>query len=326
MSLIFPSFSVVPSSCLNQLKVYSLKSKGSASLNPCFPLVQYKVPWSITQDKYPVSISKPHGILTFTARDCIRTNNQSTEEKDVSFDGGDQGQEEIEETGSPWEGAVIYKRNPSVSHVEYCTTLERLGLGEHSTEISKSSASVMGLRVTKAVKDYPLGTPVQISIDVTRKKQKLRLDGIIRTVISLCCNRCGEPAAESVFSNFTLLLSEEPIEEPEVISMGAMFGDGKVKIFSGISEEEEEDDEASIDLDDRLYFPPEEREIDISKNIRDMVHVEITINAICDPSCKGMCLNCGTNLNTSSCSCRKEEVKKKSNGPLGNLKKQMQRK
>ncbi|XP_059445118.1 trehalose-phosphate phosphatase A-like isoform X3 [Corylus avellana] len=96
MSLIFPSSSVVPSSCLNQLKVYSLKSKGSASLNPCFPLVQYKVPWSITQDKYPVSKSKPHRILTSTARDCIRTNNQSTEEKDVSFDGGDQGQEEIE--------------------------------------------------------------------------------------------------------------------------------------------------------------------------------------------------------------------------------------
>jgi hypothetical protein len=189
MSLIFPSSSVVPSACLNQLRVYSLKSKGSASLNPCFPLVQYKLPWSITQDKHPVSKSKPHSILTSTARDCIRTNNQSTEEKGVSFDGGDQVQEVIEDTGSPWEGAVIYKRNPSVSHVEYCTTLERLGLGEHSTEISKSSASVMGLRVTKAVKDYPLGTPVQISIDVTRKKQKLRLDGIIRTVISLCCNR-----------------------------------------------------------------------------------------------------------------------------------------
>lgn len=108
--------------------------------------------------------------------------------------------------------------------------------------------------------------------------------------------------------------------------MGVMFGDGKVKIYSGISEEEEEDDEGSIDLDDRLYFPPEEKEIDISKNIRDMVHVEITINAICDPSCKGLCLNCGTNLNVSSCSCRKEEVKEKSYGPLKNLKKQMQRK
>ena len=49
----------------------------------------------------------------------------------------------------------------------------------------------MGLHVTKAVKDYPNGSPVQISIDVTRKKKKLRLDRIIKTanVIGLFCNR-----------------------------------------------------------------------------------------------------------------------------------------
>lgn len=261
-----------------------------------------------------------------TPRDCKNTSNQLTEEKNVSFDWGDHGQGEIEEMGLPWEGAVVYKRNSSISHVEYCTTLERLGLGEHSTEISKSRASIMGLRVTKAVKDYPHGTPVQISIDITRKRQKLRLDGIIRTVITLGCNRCGEPAAECVFSNFSLLLTEEPIEEPEIISMGVIFGDGKVKFSSGSSEEGEEDDEASIDLEDRLYFPPEQKEIDISKNIRDMVHVEITINAICDSMCKGLCLNCGTNLNTGSCNCSKQKVKEKSHGPLGNLKNQMQQK
>lgn len=107
--------------------------------------------------------------------------------------------------------------------------------------------------------------------------------------------------------------------------MGVLFGDEKVRT-SGSSEEEEEDDEASIDLDDRLYFPPEEKEVDISKHIRDMVHVEITIDAVCDPRCKGFCLNCGTNLNTSICNCNKQKVKEKSSGPLGNLGKQMQKK
>uniref|UniRef100_A0A2N9GDF1 DUF177 domain-containing protein n=1 Tax=Fagus sylvatica TaxID=28930 RepID=A0A2N9GDF1_FAGSY len=375
MSLILPSASsVLPS------YYYRLKSKGGASLNPCFPLVHYKVLWRIPEDKHTFFRSKLHRTLMSTPRDCKNTSNQLTEEKNVSFDWGDHGQGEIEEMGLPWEGAVVYKRNSSISHVEYCTTLERLGLGEHSTEISKSRASIMGLRVTKAVKDYPHGTPVQISIDITRKRQKLRLDGIIRTVITLGCNSldsyamfgwrgmrgsrgkgrgkdlrglegdhqfhmfgcfideitatppngctwmCGEPAAECVFSNFSLLLTEEPIEEPEIISMGVIFGDGKVKFSSGSSEEGEEDDEASIDLEDRLYFPPEQKEIDISKNIRDMVHVEITINAICDSMCKGLCLNCGTNLNTGSCNCSKQKVKEKSHGPLGNLKNQMQQK
>jgi hypothetical protein len=115
-----------------------------------------------------------------------------TEEGTVSFDWDYEEEEEEEidkDEGSPWEGAVIYKRNAAILHLEYCTTLERLGLGNLSTDVSKNKASVMGLRTTKAVKDFPNGTPVQISIDVTRKKKKLRLDGIIKTVITLMCNR-----------------------------------------------------------------------------------------------------------------------------------------
>ncbi|KAG9452397.1 hypothetical protein H6P81_005301 [Aristolochia fimbriata] len=209
-----------------------------------------------------------------------------------------------EDVGSPWEGAIIYKRDASVTHLEYCTTLERLGLDKLSSEHSKSRASSLGLRVTRAVKDFPLGTPVQISVDVTRKKKMLRLDGIVKTVITLGCNRCAEPAAESIFSNFSLLLSEEPVEEQETIYL---FGDD----FRSSNGEEEDEDDEDIDVDDQLYFPVEENEIDISKHIRDIVHVEITINTICDPNCKGLCLKCGVNLNKSSCNCGKQAVSKK---------------
>ncbi|VVA98260.1 unnamed protein product [Arabis nemorensis] len=221
-----------------------------------------------------------------------------TESSTIDIDWEDR--EEIEDTGSPWEGSVMYRRNASVTHVEYCTTLERLGLGRLSTEVSKSRASSMGLRVTKDVKDYPDGTPVQVSVDVIRKKKKLRLDGIVRTVITLGCNRCGEPAGQSIFSNFSLLLTEEPVEEPDVIDF-------------------------TFDWEDKLHFPPEVKEVDISKHIRDLVHLEITITAICDSACKGMCLKCGANLNKRKCDCDKEE-KDKGYGPLGNLRKQMQQK
>lgn len=198
---------------------------------------------------------------------------------------------------SPWEGAITYQRNASISHVEYCTTLERLGLAKVSSEVSKSQAFAMGLRVSKAIKDFPLGTPVLVSVDVTRKKKRLRLDGIIRTVITLGCNRCGEPTAEGVFSNFSLLLLEDPIEEEDDINMGVIYGEDKFKSFvknsSKNKEKEEDEEDAAVDIDDRLYFPPEEKAIDISKNIRDMVHIEITINSVCSPQCKGWCLNCG---------------------------------
>ncbi|KAK1552151.1 hypothetical protein Q3G72_011211 [Acer saccharum] len=311
---------LVLSSCsvANQFKPYHMKPLVPSSSHISCLVCSGKFPLSYsTNGMYNLFIKRPLCISnTYIRYATTNPINQSLDWEDT---------EDFEDTGSPWEGAIIYKRNPSITHVEYCTTLERLGLGQLSTEISKSRASTMGLRVTKAVKDFPQGTPVQISIDVTRKKQKLRLDGIIRTVITLGCNRCGEPAAESVFSNLSLLLSEQPIEEPEIIDIGAMFGEDKSNSSIGRNGEEVDDD-ASVDWDDRLYFPLEEREIDISKNIRDMVHLEITINAICDPKCKGICLKCGTNLNKGKCNCSTEEAKERSNGPLGDLRRQMERK
>ncbi|KAL1565052.1 large ribosomal RNA subunit accumulation protein YCED 1, chloroplastic-like [Salvia divinorum] len=116
-------------------------------------------------------------------------------------------------------------------------------------------------------------------------------------------SKCGEPAAQSVYSNFTLLLCEEPIAEPEAINMGIMFGEEKFKTF-----EAGEDGDASVDIDDQLYFPLEEKVNDISKNIRDLIHVELTISAVCDPNCRGLCLKCDANLNNSKCSCRQHKV------------------
>ncbi|KAI4332517.1 hypothetical protein L6164_017419 [Bauhinia variegata] len=310
MSLVFPL------SCTSQLhstrcKVFSWNSQEKVSCSSFVPFQRRTVPCFITDFRIEPSIVHKH---------AARSMSSNYEPLGESLDTEDL--EEVEDIGSPWEGAVIYKRNAAISHLEYCITLERLGLGELSTEVSKRRASVMGLRFTKAVKDYPSGTPVQISIDAIRKNKRLRLDGIIKSVITLYCNRCCKPTAESIFSEFSLLLTEEPVGEPETIDMGVIFEEEKLK-KSGNSDED--DDDAMIDLDDRLHFPPEEKEIDISKNIRDMVHVEITIDAVCDPMCKGLCLKCGTDLNTSSCNCSKEDKKEKGYGPLGNLKQQMQR-
>ncbi|KAL4038868.1 hypothetical protein IC575_002504 [Cucumis melo] len=312
----FPTSSVVSSSHSKEfINVFYFKSKGNVSFNSHF-----RVPWRFMRNIQP-SLGDPCIKMKSTSIKCVKPTYQSLfEDNSIITDWGDQ-EGDIEEMGSPWEGAVIYKRNSSVSHVEYCTTLERLGLEKLSTDVSKSRASTMGLRVTKDVKDYPFGTPVQISVDVTRKDKKLRLDGIVKTVITLNCYRCCEPAPECIFSNFSILLSEEPIEEPDVINMGIISGQDIFKTDNGNSDE---DDEESVDLDDQLYFPPVDKEIDISKNIRDILHLEITMNVICNPGCKGMCLNCGINLNTGSCNCSKQAVKKNDFGPLGNLKRRMQ--
>uniref|UniRef100_A0A453T4E8 Uncharacterized protein n=1 Tax=Aegilops tauschii subsp. strangulata TaxID=200361 RepID=A0A453T4E8_AEGTS len=50
-----------------------------------------------------------------------------------------------EEGPSPWEGAVVYRRDASAQHVEYATTLERLGLADLSSPHSRAHAAAMGI-------------------------------------------------------------------------------------------------------------------------------------------------------------------------------------
>jgi hypothetical protein len=134
------------------------------------------------------------------------------------------------------------------------------------------------------------------------------------------------PSAETIFSEFSLLLTEEPpMDERDTINLGVIIGEDKISTRRK-SGEDDDDEDALIDLDDQLYFPPEEKQVDISKNIRDRVHLEITLNSVCDSACKGMCLKCGQNFNTGNCSCSKVEIKEESFGPLSNLREKMQSK
>lgn len=103
--------------------------------------------------------------------------------------------------------------------------------------------------------------------------------------------------------------------------MGVIYGEEK---FRTVGDDGQEEDDNLADFDDQLYFPPEDKEIDISKHIRDLLHLEITIDAICDPKCNGICLRCGTNLNRNSCKCKMPSADGIHHGPFGNLRKQMQ--
>lgn len=179
-----PSIFVAPP-LSNRSMVLNLKSNISAAL---YFSPHHKLRTIFTNKAHTVFRQKKLS-TTLNSNATPESISQYYTEDPASFDWGSEDFDKTEDMDLPWEGSVIYKRNSAIPHVEYCTTLESLGLENLSTETSKSRASAMGLRVTKAVKDFPFGTPVQISVDVTRRKKKLRLDGIVKTVITLGCNR-----------------------------------------------------------------------------------------------------------------------------------------
>ena len=53
--------------------------------------------------------------------------------------------------------------------------------------------------------------------------------------------------------------------------------------------------------DDVDMIIPEDGYIDLGEIFREYLLLEIPINAVCLPDCKGLCLECGQNLNEKAC-------------------------
>ena len=75
----------------------------------------------------------------------------------------------------------------------------------------------------------------------------------------------------------------------------------------------------TIDLDDLFYSPPqsapdgefvvgEDGFIDLAPLVRQLSLLEIPMQHICRPDCKGLCPNCGQNLNESACQCLTDDI------------------
>jgi hypothetical protein len=41
-------------------------------------------------------------------------------------------------------------------------------------------------------------------------------------------HRCAEPAPEGIFANFSLLLTEDPVVEPDVIDLGTIYAEEEI--------------------------------------------------------------------------------------------------
>lgn len=140
-----------------------------------------------------------------------------------------------------------------------------------------------------------------------------------------------------MFANFSVLLSENPVEEPAQRSLGVVLG-GNSRIWGIEADDDSGEAELDLDLDDKLHFPVDVKEIDLSKYLRDTIHLEIPSKSLCDSGCQGLCIGCGTNFNIAACKCRIRKKSKNMNledimgtnkrkdiwGPLDQLKKQLE--
>jgi uncharacterized protein len=124
---------------------------------------------------------------------------------------------------------------------------------------------------------YRVAAPVQLGFDIQKDKDRFRLVGRITTELELPCSRCLEPFRMPVDAPFDLryLPASEAATEAD-------------------REVEDEDLEVSYYRDDQ---------VDLGELIREQFYLALPMKPLCVDSCRGLCPQCGTNLNTGTCDC-----------------------
>jgi len=125
---------------------------------------------------------------------------------------------------------------------------------------------------------------IQGDMTVTREYENIRVSGRITAPLALSCSRCLADYPSFVDTNFTIFF-----RKGEVIT----------------SSDEDELELGEMDLLSSTYSGDE---IDLTHEIEEQVAMEIPLKPLCSDSCKGLCHECGVDLNTSGCSCSKEPV------------------
>jgi uncharacterized protein len=124
---------------------------------------------------------------------------------------------------------------------------------------------------------YRIVAPVQVDMNIHKDKERFRLEGTAKTELELTCGRCLEPYGLPFDAAFDLRYL------PASESAGA-----------------DEREVAEEDLDTGVY---RDDRIDLNEVLREQFYLALPMKPLCREGCEGLCPQCGTNLNTDSCSC-----------------------
>jgi uncharacterized protein len=127
--------------------------------------------------------------------------------------------------------------------------------------------------------DYRVVAPVELSMTVTKVgADAFRVTGRVQTRLELDCSRCVEPFEMPVDSTFELRYVPQPV------------------VAEGDVEKEVTED----DLTTAFYT---EGTLDVIDLLREQFQLVLPMKPLCAEACRGLCPDCGANLNRTACGC-----------------------
>ncbi len=140
-------------------------------------------------------------------------------------------------------------------------------------------------RLEPPAEDVTLPEPVEGGLVLTGTGRTVCLSGRVRTVVELVCGAC-------------LGAFRQPLEVAVTEEFGRV----------GSSVDETPRNEQKLGPED-FVVPLEAGDIvDVTEVVRQHLVLALPIAPRCHEGCRGLCPQCGTNLNTGSCACSQDEI------------------
>ncbi len=124
---------------------------------------------------------------------------------------------------------------------------------------------------------FTVAAPVRLGFDIHKDKDIFRLVGRMQTTLEMPCGRCLEPFTTPVDATFDLRYQPRA-EAP-----------------ADAESEVQEDDFSAAFYDGDA--------IDLGQLMREQFYLAVPMKPLCADDCRGLCTQCGTNLNKGTCDC-----------------------
>lgn len=128
-----------------------------------------------------------------------------------------------------------------------------------------------------------LQRPAHSEVKVSLWGERLSVEGKLVADLVLTCSRCLKPFTRKIQKGFELEYRPDPVVETEGEDLGLTYTDLEIGFYR----------------DDRL---------DLGAVVSEQIVLEIPMKPICQEACKGLCDQCGADLNESSCDCQPRTI------------------
>lgn len=117
---------------------------------------------------------------------------------------------------------------------------------------------------------------IELGLEVDRRDQQMTLRGEARLVARDTCARCLGECTFELVADLLILADRRGSDDPR--DEDALEREGSVLYHEGL-------------------------EVDLGPPIREALILEVPKIIVCKPDCRGLCPECGQNLNKASCNC-----------------------